>query len=136
LVDPEGIEARLSRLSQLLDELEQIRSGGHAAYEADFRTRLALQHALQLSIQTCIDIGAHLLAERNIEMPGDYRGVFTALVPANLDRDLAERLGRAAGMRNILVHEYLDVDDQRVWGALESLDDLRAFAAYVQAVLG
>jgi uncharacterized protein YutE (UPF0331/DUF86 family) len=134
LVDAESVEARLSRLGQLLEQLEEIRAGEEPAYLADFRTRLAAQHGLQLAIQTCIDIGAHLIAEQNLQMPADYRGVFEALAPLGLDADLATRLGRAAGMRNILVHDYLDLDDRLVWDALGNLDDLRAFAAFAASL--
>jgi uncharacterized protein YutE (UPF0331/DUF86 family) len=135
LVDPESIEDRLGRLTQLLEELARIEAAGHDAYLADFRSRLAAQHAIQVAIQVCIDIGAHLIAEQGLKMPGDYRGVFGALAEAELDAELAERLGDAAGMRNILVHGYLDVDDEAVWGALAHLGDLRQFAAFVQQQL-
>jgi uncharacterized protein YutE (UPF0331/DUF86 family) len=135
LVDAESIEARLSRLGQRLAQLEEIRDGGEDAYRGDFRTRLAAQHGLQLAIQTCIDIGAHLIAEHNLEMPSDYRAVFASLVALELDPGLAERLGRAAGMRNILVHDYLEVDDRLVWEALVDLGDLRDFGAYAAGLL-
>jgi uncharacterized protein YutE (UPF0331/DUF86 family) len=38
-------------------------------------------------------------------------------------------------MRNILVHGYLDVDDEAVWNALARLDDLRELAAAVQRMI-
>jgi uncharacterized protein YutE (UPF0331/DUF86 family) len=136
LVDPEGVEDRLDRLNELLDQLEQIHAGGREAYLADFRDRLAAQHAIQLAIQVCIDIGAHLIAELGPKMPADYRGVFAALEGEGLNADLASRLADAAGMRNVLVHGYLDVDDEAVWGALEHLDDLREFARFAQGQLG
>jgi len=44
LVDPESIDSRLERLSELLAESERIRAGGRAAYDATFRDRLAAQH--------------------------------------------------------------------------------------------
>ncbi len=135
MVDPESIEDRLDRLTELLEELARIEAAGHDAYIADFRSRLAAQHAIQLAIQVCIDIGAHLIAEQGPKMPADYRGVFAVLVEAGLDAELAERLGDAAGMRNILVHGYLEVDDETVWGAIAHLDDLRQFAAFAQQQL-
>jgi uncharacterized protein YutE (UPF0331/DUF86 family) len=135
LVDPESIEDRLDRLTELLEELARIEAAGHDAYAADFRSRLAAQHAIQVAIQVCIDIGAHLIAEGGPKMPSDYRGVFSALIESGLDAELAERLGDAAGMRNILVHGYLDVDDEAVWGAMGHLDDLRQFAAFAQQQL-
>lgn len=134
MVDAETVAARLTRLDQLLEQLDQVHAAGPDAYAADFRTRLAAQHALQLAIQACIDVGAHLIAASDLQMPSDYRGVFAALVPAGIDADLATRLGHAAGMRNILVHDYLDLDDRLVWEALGDLADLRSFAAFAAAL--
>lgn len=131
MVDVESVNSRLERLDELLQELDAIRGGGRDAYMAERRTRLAAEHALQLAIQGCLDIGTHLISELGLQAPGDYRGVFANLRPAGLDPRLAERLAAAAGMRNILVHGYLDVDDEAVWDALAHLDDLRSFAATV-----
>lgn len=135
MVDVPSIETRLQRLGDLIAELEEIASAGRDAYETDFRTQLAAQHALQQAIQICIDIGAHVIAERGLTLPPDYRGVFGELRAAGLDPDVAARLSNAAGMRNILVHGYLDVDDDVIWNALFELDDLRRFAAMVTRLL-
>jgi uncharacterized protein YutE (UPF0331/DUF86 family) len=134
LVDAESITSRIAHLDELLGELDAIRAAGRDAYMAERRTRLAAEHALQLAIQSCIDIGAHLVSELGLQAPNDYRGVFESLRPAGLDARLAERLATAAGMRNILVHGYLDIDDEAVWDALSRLDDLRSFAAAAQEI--
>lgn len=134
MVDPESVEKRLDRLNGLLAELEEIKATGQDAYRGDPRTRLAAERAIQLAIQICIDIAAHLIAELGPTMPDDYRGVFAALTP-ELDPELANRLGDAAGMRNVLVHMYLEVDDDAVWNALTHLDDLRRFAAFARGQL-
>jgi uncharacterized protein YutE (UPF0331/DUF86 family) len=76
-----------------------------------------------------------VVSELGLKAPVDYRGVFESLCPAGLDSSLAERLAAAAGMRNILVHGYLDVDDEAVWNALGRLGDLRDFAATVQRIV-
>lgn len=135
MVDGQSVSARLEHLDELVAELDAIRAGGQVAYASEWRTRLATEHALQLAIQNCIDIGAHLVSELGLKAPADYRGVFESLCPAGLDAQLAKRLAAAAGMRNILVHGYLDVDDEAVWSALDRLDDLRAFAAAVQRIV-
>lgn len=134
MVDTPSVDSRLEHLDALVTELDAIRSGGRDAYMSEWRTRLAAEHALQLAIQTCIDVGAHMVSELGLKTPADYRGVFESLCPAGLDAELAQRLAAAAGMRNILVHGYLDVDDEAVWNALDRLDDLRVFAAAVQAI--
>jgi uncharacterized protein YutE (UPF0331/DUF86 family) len=130
LVDAASIESRLERLRLLLLELDEIRDSGREAYDGDLRLRLATQRGLQLAIQVCIDIGVHLVAELELPMPPDYRGVFSALEAKGLDAGLAARLGSAAGLRNVLVHDYLDLDENVIWGSLSHLDDLRGFAAF------
>lgn len=132
MVDARGVTERLNRLGLLLKELERLREKGRHTYEADFEVRLATEHALQTAVQICIDVGAHIIAEHGLPTPADYRAVFNILSSAGLDVGLAERLSNAAGMRNVIVHEYLAINDDLVWEALENLDDLRNFVAFVQ----
>jgi uncharacterized protein YutE (UPF0331/DUF86 family) len=130
LVDPESVGARLRRLDQLLSVLEEVREQGRARLLEDVRVQLQTEHALQIVIQICIDVGIHIAGERALRPPDDYRGVFASLAVAGiLENELARRLGDAAGLRNLLVHEYTAVDHGRLWEALGDLDDLRAFAA-------
>jgi uncharacterized protein YutE (UPF0331/DUF86 family) len=129
LVDRERVVRRLTRLGELIEALEAARAEGPDALEADVRNELAVLHALQLAVQACLDVGAHLVGELGLSPPDDYAGVFRSLSRAGLiNSELADRLVEAAGMRNVIVHEYLQVDLDRVWRALERLDDLRDFA--------
>jgi uncharacterized protein YutE (UPF0331/DUF86 family) len=45
--------------------------------------------------------------------------------------DLADRLRRAVGFRNVLVHDYIEVDDGIVLERLANLADLDDFVAVV-----
>lgn len=135
MVDAERIGARLERLERLVERLEEVRAAGQEAYLADDRTRAMAERWLQLAIQACIDVGAQLTSELSVDPPSDYAGVFRVLARGgHLDAELAERLARAAGQRNILVHAYLDLDDREVFASLGRLDDLREFARAAQAL--
>ncbi len=133
MVDADRIGARLDRLERLLERLAAVHARGEEAYLTDDGVRAATERWLQLAIQACIDIGAQLVSELSVDPPSDYGGVFRALAAAgHLDQDLAEKLARAAGLRNLLVHMYLDLDDREVFASLARLDDLRAFALAAQ----
>lgn len=137
MVDADRVMRRLERLEELLETLDAARSRGRAALDSDVREELHVEHALQLAIQACIDIGAHLVSELGLPTPDDYGQIFDSLGRAGrIDRDLAARLSRAVGMRNLLVHEYLDIDLDRVWEALGNLDDLRSFARFAARTAG
>lgn len=129
MVDADSIYAKLARLDSLLAVLEQARTRGRQALISDVHLQLEVERALQVSVQIAIDIGAHLVSELGLKPPTDYRGIFASLAGADIvDSDLAERLGDAAGLRNLLVHDYGEIDHARLWSALDDLDDLRDFA--------
>ncbi|HLM30115.1 MAG TPA: DUF86 domain-containing protein [Solirubrobacterales bacterium] len=133
MVDAERLEARLERLERLLEQLEQARGAGLEVYLADEGLRAATERRVQLAIQACIDIGAQLVSEVSARPPTDYADVFFSLAESGvLDRPLAERLGQAAGLRNLLVHAYLDLDDRRVFASLDHLEDLRELAVVAE----
>jgi uncharacterized protein YutE (UPF0331/DUF86 family) len=87
-------------------------------------------------VEQRLDVGHHLLAGRGHRVPAAYRDVVPALVEHGiLARELGERLRGIAGMRNILVHDYLDVDAAQIWWVIdERLDDLREVHANLAAL--
>ena len=88
------------------------------------------------AIQSAIDVSLHVLAHDTDRTPEDYGSAFTLLAEAGAVRqDLAARLRLAAGLRNLLVHAYLDVDPRRLWEHLEHLEDLEEFAQEISEYL-
>jgi uncharacterized protein YutE (UPF0331/DUF86 family) len=114
--------------------IERVTGAGRDRFLADDGLQHQAERALQLAIQICIDIGAHLVAARGLRAPDDYRDVFDRLSREDtLDGALAERLKDAVGQRNLLVHGYLDLDPELIWEKLGEVEDLRAFARWALA---
>lgn len=133
MVDAESVSLRLQRLDALLGVLEEARGRGEDALVSDMHLQLEVERALQVAIQICIGVGAHLVSGLGQPPPADYRGVVAALGAAGvLQPELATSLGEAARLRNLLVHDYGELDYRRLWRSLARLDDLRAFAAAAQ----
>ena len=129
MADAAGVADRLRYLGELLDELEAVRAAGRTAYDAHRPVRRQTLHDLQVAIQTCIDVAAHLVAELGLGAARNYADLFARLGERGvLDRALAARLIEAARLRNLLVREYQQVDEGRIFDVLADLDDLRAFA--------
>jgi uncharacterized protein YutE (UPF0331/DUF86 family) len=114
--------------------IEQVRGAGRDRFLADDGLQHQAERALQLAIQICIDVGAHLVAARGLRAPDEYRDVFERLSRDDtLDTALADRLKDAVGQRNILVHGYVDLDPALIWEKLGEVDDLREFAWWALA---
>jgi uncharacterized protein YutE (UPF0331/DUF86 family) len=107
-----------------------------AADDQEFLREAALhdlaERYLHLAVEACLDLANHWIAERALPAPDTNRDSFTVLERAGeLPPALAERLRSWAGYRNILVHEYLEIDHAIALRALrDELGDLEAFARW------
>jgi len=81
------------------------------------------------AVQIVIDLAVSARVGLGLGSPPSYGDAFRTLGEHGIiDRDLAERLARAAGFRDLLVHAYADLDLARVHAAaVHGPDDLLAF---------
>lgn len=94
----------------------------------------AAKYYLQTAIETCIDIGNHIISSEGYRAPRDYRDVFTILEENGVVRSVqADNLRQMAGLRNRLVHLYWEIDDKLIFQFLQT--NLSDFTEYNQAVL-
>ncbi len=131
------VQERLKRLEDHIRSLELFRAryGGAAIY-GDQHLEWALRYGLLEAIQMVIDIACHLVNVRQLGAPGSYAECIDLLEQHGyLSPTLAVQLRGMIGLRNLLVHEYIDVDTRRLIGYLDQLDDFREFLREVQAHL-
>ena len=99
----------------------------------------AVERLLERIVMRSVDANAHLLAAlaRGGEGPSarlSYRDTFLRLVPLGaLSPELAGAVAPSAGLRNILVHDYNDVDRVLVHASIALA--LQTYPRYVDALL-
>lgn len=79
----------------------------------------------------CVDIAAHWLAEHGEgPSPRTMGQTFEALAEAGvIDAELADRLRKSVGFRNVMVQNYDNVNWDTVFAICDHhLDDFKAFA--------
>ncbi len=132
-LDPELVERRLRRMRELLDFLGARRPLTADELAADLATQLAVGKGLELLVEMAYAINSHVSIAGGGLPPDDYRSSFAAAASAGaISEELAERLAPSAGVRNVLVHEYLAVDFAQVSDALdEGVDDFRRYVEQV-----
>lgn len=129
VVDAERLRQLLQRASDdvamlrvYASELERVRSEparlGHVKY------------LFVTVIEGCIDAGQHICSSEGWGPPETNADVFRVLFGHRvLDEQIAVAMARAAGFRNLLVHGYARVEDERVIETLGRLSDLEHFIA-------
>ena len=100
---------------------------------ADFRPASDASDAVILHLwqagQIVIDLATAACLHLKLGTPATYADAFRRLAEAgHLDRELAVRLERAAGFRNVVAHAYERLDMGRIHRAAQTgPPDLRAF---------
>jgi uncharacterized protein YutE (UPF0331/DUF86 family) len=88
---------------------------------------------LFVSLQESISLATHWLADEGWDVPQSYGEVFSILAERGvLERDLATRLQAAAGLRNLIAHQYGAIDSDRIFMiATNQLEDLLSFCLQI-----
>jgi len=133
VIDREIIATRLSKLRDALRKLREPAQKPRADYMASETDRALAEHFLRLALEAMLDSGNHVIAAEGYRKPLQLREIPLILATEGvLDRDLGDRLARATGLRNRLVHGYADIDHELIRAVLENdLKDLEAFAAAI-----
>lgn len=136
-IDRGVVERRLSHLLESVDVLKEYQDLSLEELAATPKVHWAVQHGLQVCIQAVLDIATHLVAALGGPLGEDYRSYIVALGTLGvLPKPFAERIAAMAGFRNVLVHEYIDVDLVEVHRVLtQNLRDLEEFAHHIHGYI-
>ena len=93
-----------------------------------------VKYTFVTAIEACVDVAQHICATEGWGPPTD-NGDAVRLLGGHgvLTTELAISIRKAVGFRNVLVHDYIEVDDSIVVDRLKSLGDLEEFVRQVAA---
>ena len=117
-------------------DVQDLREKAKTSKEEYLQTRdvqAIVERRLQTAIESCLNIGNHLIARLGLRPPQDYGDVFRILRDAYiLPSECAEAMVNMARFRNLLVHLYWPLDYERIYDSLQgSFASLEAFASHL-----
>jgi uncharacterized protein YutE (UPF0331/DUF86 family) len=135
VVDAGKLRALLARVGDRRKRLARYAERSLADYLADEEGVLASKYLLVTAIEDALAVANHVIASEGYRSPADYADAFRVLGEKGVvETTLGRRLEAMARFRNLLIHVYAEVDDERVHRYLrEDLADLEAFVAAVLA---
>lgn len=118
--DQNRVLLRIDFLAQQLSYLKEYESISFDTYINSFEKRATIERTLELIIQAAIDINRHLITRKlKLPFPTTAKNSFLQLRKENiLTEELAKQLAKSAGLRNILAHEYLEIDDMLIYRSI------------------
>ena len=140
MVDKNVVLRKLSELDIYLAQLKEFSNITLQQYKADWKTQRIIERTLQMIIETCVDIANHVISDSNMRPPKTYADTFKVLSENDIIvTKLFTSLEKMAKFRNIVVHQYEEVDAEIVITILKQhLGDFEKFKktilAYMKAV--
>jgi len=133
MVDEETVVDKLRHINEYTDDLKQMRGMDKESYIGDTVTQRAVERTFMNLIQSCIDLAQHIRAAEDLEPTGTSKQEVEALENAEiLSPETQEKMEEAVGFRNILAHQYGDVNHDVVYDVLHN--DLQYFEQFQQEV--
>ncbi|NOY65259.1 MAG: DUF86 domain-containing protein [Nitrospirae bacterium] len=134
MVDRLLIGRKIAELERYLEQISEYKDISVKKYRKDWKIQRIIERTLHLMIELCIDIANHIISDRNLRMPTSYADTFRVLVEEGIIRtSLFKRLEKMAKFRNIIVHQYEQVEPEIVVSILKK--NLKDFEEYKKAVL-
>ena len=137
-VDPLRIRDLLGNIAEAQGRLRQLGQLAETEFLADYRNTESAKYLLIVATEAAIDLCNHIVARQGGRAPQDYADCFAILADLKVIKpDLTKRLKRMTRFRNLLVHLYWKVDNQRVYEIIQDdLGDLDTFRQQVSAWVG
>lgn len=136
-MDKDLVRRKLARLNMYIDELAPIAQKSFNEYLSKHYFKFSAERLIQLIVECASDINNHVVVESGKRPPEDYTSSFVRAAEVGLiSHELAQKIKGAGGMRNIIVHEYMDIDDEKVYGTLPiAISDFKEYLRQVDAFL-
>lgn len=113
-VNLENLKKRVSEIRENNEKIKKYASIPDGEFWKDERNLLAIKHLLLQSIEASGSICTHILAKKFFKSSSSFPECFESLYNLNvISKDLAERLRKMARFRNILVHRYWEIEDEK-----------------------
>lgn len=120
MLDKELIQRKLDQITDYLEDLEKLAQKSHQEFLGSV-VHLAAERLIELIVGNAIDINFHIIKEFDLPAPIKYRDSFVTLGKHKiLPFEFSRKIAGSAGLRNLLIHEYEEVDLNKLYNGLKS----------------
>lgn len=138
MVDTDLILAKAGSVKRHLNRVFEKRKTDLRTFLKNIDIQESVLFNIQMAIQNCIDIAAHIISDEGFGVPGSTNEMFYLLEENGyLDNEITEKMVKAVGLRNLVVHEYSKIDLERIFEVTQKdITDLNEFLKSIFKKLG
>ena len=138
MVDTDLILAKAGSVKRHLNRVFEKRNTDLGTFLKNTDIQESVLFNIQMAIQNCIDIAAHIISDEGFGIPGSTNEMFYLLEENGyLNNGITEKMVKAVGLRNLVVHEYSKIDLERIFEVTQKdITDLNEFLKSIFKKLG
>jgi uncharacterized protein YutE (UPF0331/DUF86 family) len=138
MVDHDLIITKAGTVKAHIDRIADKTGMNFQLFIGDIDRQDIVAFNLHLAVENCIDIAAHIISENGWGVPGSASEMFYLLEEKGMiESVLTEKMIKAVGLRNLIVHEYGSIDFKRLFATVrEDVNDLSIFLSTIFKKLG
>lgn len=138
MVDKNLILAKAGSVRRHLKRVIDKRDIDLETFMQDIDRQESILFNLQIAIQNCIDVAAHIISDDGLGVPGSANEMLYLLEENGyVNHKITEKMVKAVGFRNLIVHEYGKIELQQVFQVVHAdLKDIEEFMSSIFQKLG
>ena len=121
MVDLNMVKTKVGLIQTDLGELIRFKDLSLEEISKDYDKHKVIERIFEIIINEAIDINQHLIAESDLgKLPFDFKTSFTLLSKLEIyPEDFGLKIAQSVGLRNILVHQYRELDEKIFYESIE-----------------
>ena len=133
MVDKDLVLIKAGNVKKHLKRVEKKAKTDLKTFLEDLDRQEIIAFNLEVAVQNCIDIAAHIIGAEGLGVPGSTAEMFYLLEENDyLSSEITEKMIKAVGLRNLIAHEYGKIDLKQIYKI--SQNDYKDLNTYLVAI--
>ena len=133
MVDKDLVLIKAGNVKKHLKRVEKKAKADLKTFLEDLDRQEIIAFNLEVAVQNCIDIAAHIIGAEGLGVPGSIAEMFYLLEENDyLSSEITEKMIKAVGLRNLIAHEYGKIDLKQIYKI--SQNDYKDLNTYLVAI--
>ncbi len=129
----ELLRRKINKIENYIKEIEPLLVLNSNEIVSDILKLRTVERNFQLIVDTMLDINTHIISSENLKTPETLQETFLILGDGGvLPVDFVKKIAPVVGLRNIVVHEYEKVDNEKMMQDLK--DGISQFGEYLISI--
>lgn len=134
MLNIELVTRKLELIKIDLSRLKEYENYSFDQVAKDFAVHAVIERLIERVVNEAIDINQHIISQsEKAKLPFNFKKSFELLTDLNVyPKEFADKIARSVGLRNILVHQYSDLNEQIFYTSIKDcLADYEKYCEYI-----